>query len=146
MTHICIYNKQKFTPAIVYTIEIIYWVHVAIFDFQKWAENAKVGRNECYCIYICESDPAIVYTIETVCGHLPTFCPLLKTKVASKKPLKINGLRALCPLAHFFFLFYKKIKLKNIKEFAKKSGQVGRGVSIVYTNLEYAFYLYIQMS
>jgi hypothetical protein len=33
------------------------------------------------------------------------FWPLLKTKVGLRKPSIHAGLRAFCPLSHFFFLF-----------------------------------------
>jgi hypothetical protein len=39
-----------------------------------------------------------------ICGHLPGFCPLLKSKVATQKPSVYAGLRAFCPLSHFFLL------------------------------------------
>nr|DAQ98053.1 MAG TPA: hypothetical protein [Caudoviricetes sp.] len=35
-------------------------------------------------------------------GHLPGFCPLLKPNFDHEKPSIYAGLRAFCPLSHFF--------------------------------------------
>ena len=48
-----------------------------------------------------------------ISGHLPTFCPLLKMDLATRKPSIYAGLRAFWPLSHFFSLF--KRDKKNIK-------------------------------
>jgi hypothetical protein len=37
-----------------------------------------------------------------ICGHLPTFCPLLKPRFGQQKPSIYAGLRAQSPLSHFF--------------------------------------------
>lgn len=42
------------------------------------------------------------------------FCPVLKTKVGTEKPSKIKGLRAFCPLSHFFSLL---IVIKSLKKY-----------------------------
>ena len=55
----------------------------------------------------------------TFSGHLATFCPLLKTKVSSKKPSIYAGLRAFWPLSHFFSLLVLK-KCKIYKRIKKK--------------------------
>ncbi len=55
-------------------------------------------------------------------GHLPGFCPLLKTGFGHEKPRIYAGLRAFCPLSHFFS---KTIMIKSFKIYSnwrKKSG------------------------
>ena len=62
----------------------------------------------------------------SVFGHLPTFCPLLKTKVATQKPRIYAGLRGFWSKTHFYFYLIVKKKLINIYRFAKKSGLLTR--------------------
>jgi len=47
-------------------------------------------------------------------AHLPTLCPLLKTKPGSEKPSVYAGLRGFCPLSHLFLLFNCDKKIKKI--------------------------------
>lgn len=58
----------------------------------------------------------------SVFGHLPTFCPLLKTKVGTQKPRIYAGLRGFWSKTHFYFYLIVKKKSINIYRFAKKSG------------------------
>ena len=44
----------------------------------------------------------LLATFSLKTGHLPTFCPLLFSKVARLKPLRPKGLRVFWPLSHFF--------------------------------------------
>ena len=46
-------------------------------------------------------------------GHLPTFCPLLKIKVARLKPLGRKGLRVFWPLSHFLSSLKCEKNVKN---------------------------------
>lgn len=62
----------------------------------------------------------------SIFGHLPTFCPLSKTKVATQKPRIYAGLRGFWSKAHFYFYLIVKKKLINIYKYAKKSGLLTR--------------------
>lgn len=68
----------------------------------------------------------------SISGHLPTFCPLLKTKVATEKPRIYAGLRGFWSKTHFYFHLIVKKKLINIYKYAKKSGLLTKTIKIIY--------------
>jgi hypothetical protein len=49
-------------------------------------------------------------------AHLPTLCPLLFSKVGSRKALILLGLRVFCPLSHFYFYLIAIKKYRNYIE------------------------------
>lgn len=53
---------------------------------------------------------------------LPGFCPLLKPHFGHEKPSIYAGLRAFCPLSHFFLKTIMIKKLIYIINMANKSG------------------------
>lgn len=68
----------------------------------------------------------------SIFGHLPTFCPLLKTKVATQKPRIYAGLRGFWSKTHFYFYLIVKKKLIYIYRFAKKSGLLTKTIKITH--------------
>jgi hypothetical protein len=56
------------------------------------------------------------------CPKKVGFCPLLKSKVGSEKPLFYAGSGAFCPKTHFFSLINVKKKFNNINNIEKKVG------------------------
>lgn len=69
---------------------------------------------------------------------LPSFCPVFKTKVGSKKPRKIKGFSHFCPVSQFFLLFNTIKNFNKIKEITKKTGQSGQ--SLFFDTKEDEFY------
>lgn len=57
-----------------------------------------------------------------ICGHLPTFCPLLKPRFGQQKPSIYAGLRAQSPLSHFFS---STIMIESLKVYSNIEKKVG---------------------
>lgn len=55
----------------------------------------------------------------------PTLCPLLKSKVGSKKPSVYNALRAQSPKTHLFSILNAIKSLIILYNYTKKSGLLG---------------------
>ena len=57
---------------------------------------------------------------------MPTFCPVLKIKVGTLKPLILLGLRTFCPFSHFFLSFNAIKKIKKIIIISEKKWATGQ--------------------
>lgn len=97
------------------------------FETGKWVFGhfCPLLKNFCPLLLKCSDDFCVIF------GHLPTFCPLLKTKTGLKKWLNHAVLRVFCPLSHFFLLFNCDKKIKKYIRLVKKSGLLTKSTKSV---------------